>query len=129
MGDIINIKDFQAVDYNKTLEYYEGRKQEFFDTYGAEAKPGEDPLITSLREVLNINTELASKAYVSEKYGVNDGSVNEFESRRAAEELDKWVKAVDNAQAIARDKIERMGYKNEDAFYDSIDKMLNKEDK
>lgn len=126
MGNVINIKDYQPVDADETRTLFENRRDEFFETYGSEPRDGEDPLISSLREVLKTNSEMAAKAFVVERYGV-ESTGNAFESRRAGEELEKWIETFDNAQEAARVKINDMGYKDEDDFYDNIDAMLETE--
>ena len=126
MGNVINIKDYQPVDADKTRALFENRRNEFFETYGSEPREGEDSLISSLREVLKTNSVMAAKAFVAEKYGM-ESTGNAFESRRAGEELEKWIEAFDNAQEGARVQIKDMGYKDEDDFYDNIDTMLGTE--
>lgn len=122
MADMINIDEYKnsRLSHEQVREMYEQRRQEFYDTYGKEPRPGESENIKHWRETFNIDNGLVSKAIVRNLYGLSEENTTPFEERRQETELLKMIENLKNLKEDEEKTKKRLGFDTSEM----IDKLL-----
>ena len=122
MADMISINKYKngRLSHEQVREMYEQKRQEFYDTYGKEPRPGESENIKHWRETFNIDNSLVSKAIVRNLYGLSDENTTPFEERRQEAEL---LKMIENMKDLKKDEEETKKISGFDTS-EMIDKRL-----
>lgn len=122
MADMINIDEYKnsRLSHEQVREMYEQRRQEFYDTYGKEPRPGESENIKHWRETFNIDNGLVSKAIVRNLYRLSEENTTPFEERRQETELLKMIENLKNLKEDEEKTKKRLGFDTSEM----IDKLL-----